>query len=86
MNIQSITMGEALETLAQQGRIIPTIMFQVRDPESFSVGYGTEEESFPDVTRSEDSELPQQDELEEEDNLDRFFCRRSEQQDDNVWG
>lgn len=59
MNIRSITMGQALETLAQQSRVVPTMIF--RNPE--------EEEHFPDVMELE--ELPREDDP--EDASDRFL-------------
>ena len=42
MNIRSITMGEALETLAQQSLIVPSILFR----RSESVNNEMGEESF----------------------------------------
>jgi hypothetical protein len=49
-------MGQALEKLAQQSRVVPTIFF--RNPESFSYRMG--EEHFPNAMEHE--ELPRQDE------------------------
>jgi hypothetical protein len=57
-------MGQALETLAQQSRVVPTIIF--RNPESFSYRMG--EEHFPNASM-ELEELPRQD----EDKIDRFL-------------
>ena len=58
-------MGEALESLAQQSRIIPTMMF--RNPQNVSYGMGVE----PDII--ELGELPHQD----EDNFDQFLQKCS---------
>ena len=49
MNIRSITMGQALETLAQQSRIVPTLIFPSRGSESVSSYDGMGEEPFPNV-------------------------------------
>lgn len=54
MNLRSITMGQALETIAQESRIVRPIMFI--SPESLRASYGTWEESLRDVME----ELPQQ--------------------------
>lgn len=51
MNLRSVTMGRAMETLAQQTRIVPTIMF--RSSESVSYGMGELEEPPPDVMELE---------------------------------
>lgn len=58
MNLRSVTMGRAMETLAQQTRIVPTIMF--RSSESVSYGMEELEEPPPDVMELE--VLPQGDE------------------------
>lgn len=60
MNVRSITMGKALESLAQQSRIVPTMLFRVPQ----NVGHGMED-AFQDGMELE--ELPQQN----EDNLDQ---------------
>ena len=57
-------MGKALETLAQQSRIVPTIIF--RDPETVTYG---REQHIPVVM--ELGELPREDE--DEDKLDHFL-------------
>ena len=54
MNIRSITMGEALDTLAQQSRIIPTIIFRSSNSQ------GTTDSEAPIVT-IELEELPDED-------------------------
>lgn len=73
MNIRSITMGGALETLAQQSRFIPVMMF--RDPHI--VSYDTEVE--PDVVELDD--LPHHDEDDEDDDdLDQFSQKYSVEQ------
>lgn len=65
MNIRSLTMGEALDSLAQQSRVLPTIVF--RNPQS--VSHGMEEE--PHVIELE--ELGDQD----EDNLNQILRKCS---------
>ena len=56
-------MGQALETLAQQSRVVPTIIFRNRQSVSHRIGMG--EEHFPDVV--ELVELHRQDEDEDDD-------------------
>lgn len=76
MNIRSITMGQALETLAQQSRIVPTLIFRGRASESVSSrsSYEMGEYSEP-VMEPEVMLVPQQD---EEDNFsDRFLQKRT---------
>ena len=69
MNIRSITMGQALETLAQQSRIVPTMIF--RNPESaVTTGHRMGEEHFSDGM--ELGELPPQDDSLAEDKFDRI--------------
>ena len=50
MNLRSIDMGRALDTLTQESRIIPTIMFLGSE----SVSYGIGEETLPDVMELEE--------------------------------
>jgi len=67
LNIRSITMGQALETLAQQTRAVPSIVFHA--PESVSYRMG--EEHFHDGMELE--ELPQLGHGRDEDSMiDRF--------------
>lgn len=51
MNIRAITMGRAMDVLAQQSRVVPSILFRV--PESD--GQETRNEPFDDGTESEES-------------------------------
>ena len=59
MNIRSITMEQALETLAQQSRLVPTLLFRDRESNEMS------DEPFPDATEHE--------ELNDEDNHDQLL-------------
>jgi len=60
MNIRSITMGQALETLAQESRIVTGTAVMFHGDESISYRMGEDSEPpFRDVTESE--ELPQHD-------------------------
>jgi len=74
LNIRSITMGQALETFAQQSRFIPTIIFRDADTVSYGREVVIELEELP---REDEDKLPREDEDklpgEDEDKLDQFL-------------
>ena len=70
MNIQSITMEQALETLAQQSRLVPwaTLLFYDR----VSINSGTGNDPFPDTEPEELLEVVELPDRENETLVSRF--------------